>query len=66
MVQQRRYVFHESTTNRDIQRIFPWDAELLPGQKIAMYMLSNDHFESRGCPSCHVVSEYSEDTDVKW
>ena len=66
MVQQKRYVLHESIANRDIDRRFPWEAELQPGQKIVMCMLFDDRFESKGCPKCHLVSENAEDADVKW
>lgn len=66
MVQQKRYVLHESTANRDINRSFPWEAELRPGQQVVMCMLFSDYTTSRGCPSCLLVPEGTEDAEVHW
>ena len=65
MVQNQRYVLHESATNRDIQRRRSWDNAFLPGQRIVMCMLFEDSFASSCCPKCYLVSPDTE-TDIEW
>ena len=65
MVQNQRYVLHESATNRDIQRHRPWDRAFLPGQKIVMCMLFEERFASSRCPKCDLESPVTE-VDIEW
>ena len=65
MVQEQRYVLHESATNRDIQRQMSWDHAFLPGQKIVMCMLFEDSFASSRCPKCDLESPVTE-ADIEW
>ena len=65
MVQEQRYVLHESATNRDILRHRSWDHAFLPGQKIVMCMLFEDSFASSCCPKCDVETSVTE-ADIKW
>ncbi len=66
MVQQQQYVLRDSAANRDIQRRFPWEAELRPGQRIVMCMIFNDYLGWNGCPKCLSGPRVVEDVDVKW
>ena len=65
MVQDVRYVLHESASNRDIQRHRSWDQAFLPGQKIVMCMLFEDRFASSCCPKCNLESPITE-VDIEW
>ena len=66
MVQQKKYVLHESVANRDIERRFPWERMFSPGQRIVMCMLFTDCSESNYCPNCYFMPVGSEDSDVNW
>ncbi len=66
MVQQKRYVLHESSANRDIDRRFPLEAEFRPGQRIVMCMVFIDYLELKCCPNCYDDSQFLEESDIKW
>ena len=66
MIQQKQYVLHEGAANRDICRRFPWESELLPGQRIVMCMLFIEYTTLGCCPSCYCVADSGEASDVKW
>ena len=66
MVQQKQYVLHESSANRDIERRFPWEAEFLPGQRVVVCMLFIDYTELDSCPNCYYAVENMNESDIKW
>ena len=67
MIQRQEYVLHESLANRDLERRFPWEAEVSPGQRIVMCMLFTDLSELDCCPSCfHMPDFVDKSADVKW
>ena len=65
MVQDQRFVLHESATNRDIQRRCAWENAFLPGQKIVMCMLFSEESSSKGCPKCFLDSPVMA-SDIEW
>ena len=66
MVQNKEYVIQESSTRREIDRSFPWEASFLPGQKVVMSMLFNDTTSSTtSCPRCQFSSEKPHNSDIQ-
>ena len=67
MIRRQEYVLHESSANRDIERRFPWKAEISPGQRIVMCMLFADFSELDCCPSCyHMPTIVDKSADIRW
>lgn len=66
LVEQGKYVLHESSANRDIDRRFPFNAELRSGQRLVMCMTFTDEPTGPGgCPGCGEPSSL-EDIEVHW
>lgn len=66
MVQNKKYILHESAANRDIEQRSPWENAFLPGQRIVMCMLFIDCTDSTCCPKCFLESPVAKDSDIKW
>ena len=65
MVQDKRFVLHDSARNRDIQRDCPWDFAFLPGQNIVMCMLFIGDYSHSACPDCLHPSP-DKASDIEW
>ena len=66
MVQNKEYVIQESSTRREIDRSFPWEASFLPGQRVVMSMLFTETTSSTTCPKCQHSSEEPQTSDIQW
>ena len=67
MVRNKEYVIQESSTRREIDRSFPWEASFLPGQKVVMSMVfKDDENSATSCPRCHSSSREPQDSEIQW
>lgn len=67
MVQNKKYAIHESAAKREINRLQPWEASFIPGQRVFMSMLFDDLANPMtSCPKCHLDANARSDSDIQW
>ena len=65
-VQQQNYVLHDSTANRDVDRLLPWENLFLLGRKYVMCVVFRDLGNWTLCTNCYFTSPRAQDSEIQW